>query len=569
VGWATNIVAGPANESGQAVNFLVTNGRGNLFTSGGQPRVAPDGTLTYTPAPGASGSTTVTVHLKDDGGTADGGDDTSLTRTFTITIQSVNDPPSFTAGADQTVAEDSGAQTVAAWATGISPGPADESAQTVSFVVTNDNASLFGTQPAVASDGTLTFAPAPGASGSAVVTVRARDNGGGNDTSPPQTFTITVTGVNDTPVASPDNVTVAEDDPVGVTFDVLANDTDGDPGDTLSLSSYDGSSIASGTLTHNGAGSFTYVPNPSFAGTETFSYVVSDTSAATATGTVTITVTNVPNSPVAGDDAYVVQMDTPLSIVAPGVLANDGDQDGDTLTVQTSPVSGPANGGVVLATDGSFTYTPVGGFTGTDSFTYRVDDGTGRTADAVVTITVTSGAVTTSTLYLQPSGPSANVWDMLASQAPAALPLADFDGDGKPGLTIKGSSGSELETNGARFQTWTSTAAAPLVLNGPVTLDLWSSIGSFAARPPATLYVYLYDCTAGGASCTTIAANIAYHDPWNTSLVDWSRHVITIGAVNRTIPAGNELRVKLLVRPSDLWVMMSAGYPSALVVTLG
>lgn len=569
VGWARSIEAGPENESRQALSFVVTNGRRALFASGGQPRIAPDGTLTYTPAPDVSGSTSVTVHLKDDGGTADGGDDTSPARTFTITIEPVNDPPSFSAGADQTVPEDSGAKTVASWATDISPGPADESGQSVSFVVTSDNAALFGTQPAIASNGTLTYAPAPNASGSATVTVRAQDSGGGTATSAPQTFTITVTPVNDPPVASADGVTVVEDNPAGITFAVLANDTDADSGDTLSLSSYDGSTIANGTLTHNGGGSFTYVPDSAFAGTETFTYVVSDPSGATAVGTVTITVTDVPNSPIAGGDAYLTQVDTPLGVAAPGVLANDGDQDGDTLTVQTTPVSGPANGGVLLSTDGSFTYSPGGGFTGTDSFTYRVDDGTGRTADAVVTITVTSGAVTTSTLYFQPSGPSADVWDMLTSLAPAAPQLADFDGDGKPGLTIKASDGSETETNGARYQTWTATAASPLVLDGPVTLELWSSMGTFAAQKPATLYSYLYDCTAGGASCTLVASNIAFHDPWNTSLVDWTNRVVTIGAVNRTIPAGNELRVKLLIRPSDLWMTMSAGYPSALVVTLG
>ena len=76
-------------------------------------------------------------------------------------MTSVNDAPSFTAGASQTVAEDAGLRTVPAWATGISAGPADESGQTLSFVVTNDNNALFSVQPAVAADGTLTFRRRP------------------------------------------------------------------------------------------------------------------------------------------------------------------------------------------------------------------------------------------------------------------------------------------------------------------------------------------------------------------------------------------------------------------------
>ena len=102
----------------------------------------------------------------------------------------------------------------------------------------------------------------------------------------------------------------------------------------------------------------------------------------------------------------------------PAMLANDGDQDGDAITLQTTPVSGPANGTVALASDGSFTYTPNSGFNGTDSFVYRIADATGRTADGTVTITVTSGPALPSTLYFQPTGPTSDIWAMTA--APAA-----------------------------------------------------------------------------------------------------------------------------------------------------
>jgi large repetitive protein len=193
-GWATGVSPGPANEGSQSVTFTAVADNVGLFAV--QPAVAPNGKLTYTPAPDANGVATVTVIAHDDGGTANGGVDDSPPRTFTITVAAVNDAPSFSAGADQTAISILGAQTVPGWATAIGAGPADESAQSVSFAVTNDNSGLFAVQPAVAPDGTLTYTPQALALGSAIVTVRALDNGGtasgGVDTSPPQTFTITI-----------------------------------------------------------------------------------------------------------------------------------------------------------------------------------------------------------------------------------------------------------------------------------------------------------------------------------------------------------------------------------------
>ena len=99
--FATNISAGPPNESGQALTFTVTSDDDSLFSA--QPDIdETTGDLTYTPNGNASGTATVSVELKDDGGTANGGDDTSDTKTFTITVNPVNDAPSFTKGADPT-----------------------------------------------------------------------------------------------------------------------------------------------------------------------------------------------------------------------------------------------------------------------------------------------------------------------------------------------------------------------------------------------------------------------------------------------------------------------------------
>src|SRR6185436_10917587 len=141
------------------------------------------------------GTATITLRLDDNGGTANGGADQSATQTFTITLTNVNDAPSFAVGANQTVLEDAGPQTVAGWATSLSPG-ANEAGQVLSFEITNnDSPAMFAAGPAVnGSTGTLTYTPAPNAVGTATITLRITDDGGtangGVSVSPTQQFTI-------------------------------------------------------------------------------------------------------------------------------------------------------------------------------------------------------------------------------------------------------------------------------------------------------------------------------------------------------------------------------------------
>ncbi|MCA1684019.1 MAG: tandem-95 repeat protein, partial [Actinobacteria bacterium] len=92
------------------------------------------------------------------------------------------------------------------------------------------------------------------------------------------------------------------------------------------------------------------------------------------------------NAPVAVDDVYATPAGTPLIVAAPGVLGNDTDAEGETLTAGSA--SDPPNGSVTLAADGSFVYTPDAGFSGSDRFTYIASDGDGGTDVAIVTIAV-------------------------------------------------------------------------------------------------------------------------------------------------------------------------------------
>ena len=153
------------------------------------------GTFVFTPAPDFNGSSSFTYRVTDTGdpvGTP-GNVLSSDIKTITVTVNAVNDAPSFLVGANQSVNEDAPAQSVAKFATGINAGAPDESAQTLTFDVTNDNAALFAVAPAIATDGTLTYTLATNVTGSATVSVTLNDNGGGANASGARTFAITVT----------------------------------------------------------------------------------------------------------------------------------------------------------------------------------------------------------------------------------------------------------------------------------------------------------------------------------------------------------------------------------------
>ncbi len=281
--WATSI---SAPEQGQVVTFMVTgNTNTALFSAGPAVSVSgSNGNLTYTPATNANGSATITIVAKDDGGTQNGGVDTSAPLTFTITVNPVNDPPSFTKGPNQSVVEDAGPQSVSGWATAISAGPG-ESGQTVTFTVTNDNNTLFSAQPAVASNGTLTYTPAADANGSATVSVTAMDDGGvlngGVNQSAAQTFTITVTPAADAPVAG--NLTVTTGEEESVSFVLPGSDPDGDAV-TFTVTQPPTNGSLGGT-----APNLTFTPETYFTGTVQLGFTVSN-SGGSAAGTVTIVV---------------------------------------------------------------------------------------------------------------------------------------------------------------------------------------------------------------------------------------------------------------------------------------
>ena len=199
------------------------------------------------------------------------------------------------------------------------------------------------------------------------------------------TGTVTINVTNAAPVVGNDAYSVQEGNTLTIAAPgLLANDTDPD-GDTIFVNTF--TAPTHGTLAQIVTdGSFQYVADAGFVGVDTWTYTVSD-GAGSATGTVTITVSSGNTAPLAGADAYAVKAGTVLTIDAPGVLANDTDADGDALVVTL--ITNPADHGTLsLFPDGHFIYTPTAGYIGADSFTYRISDGFGGTADGVVTLDV-------------------------------------------------------------------------------------------------------------------------------------------------------------------------------------
>ena len=234
-------------------------------------------------------------------------------------------------------------------------------------------------------DGSFDYTPDPGFNGTDSFRYTASD---GLLASNEATVSITVNAVNDPPVAADDAYAVDEDNVLNVALPgVLVNDSDPES-DPLTSAIVVASGPANGTLTLNANGSFTYTPDADFSGSDSFRYTANDGLLDSNEATVTITVNAQPDAPVANDDAYNTNEDTPLNVAAPGVLTNDTDADGDPLTATLVVASGPTDGTLTLNPDGSFDYTPDPGFNGTDSFRYTASDGLLASNEATVTITI-------------------------------------------------------------------------------------------------------------------------------------------------------------------------------------
>lgn len=243
-------------------------------------------------------------------------------------------------------------------------------------------------------------------------------NATGGDGADVGAFENQVACSNSPPDAVDDTATIVEDSGAN-TISVLANDTDANAGDTLTITAV--TQGAHGSVVNNGT-SVSYTPNPNFFGSDSFTYTIDDGHSATDTATVSVTVLNVEDPPTAVNDSATIAEDSGANAIS--VLANDSDVDGDALAV--TAVTQGAHGSV--ANNGSsVSYTPAHDFFGSDSFTYTIGDGNGGTATATVHVTVTN---VNDPPVAQPDAYSMDQDTTLTVPAPGVLANdSDVDGD--------------------------------------------------------------------------------------------------------------------------------------------
>jgi VCBS repeat-containing protein len=370
----TGVLDNDTDAEGNALTAQVvaTTTRGTLTLNA-------NGSFTYTPNANFNGTDTFTYRAND-------GESNSADTTVTITVTGENDAP--TAANDSYTVGDGNTLTTTT-TNGVLANDTDPEGNTLTAsLVTNVSSGTLNLDQ----NGTFTYTPASGFTGNVTFTYRANDGTANSNTA---TVTIDVTDANQAPVAVANTYSTNENTTLNVTQanGVLANDTDGD-GDTLTAELV--SNVSSGTLNLASNGSFTYVPANGFSGNVSFTYRANDGATTSNTVTVTISVNSSNQAPVAVANSYTTNENSALTVnQANGVLTNDTDADGDTLTAQL--VSNVSSGTLNLASNGSFTYTPASSFSGNVTFTYRAFDGT--TTSNTVTVTITVNDVPANTLF--------------------------------------------------------------------------------------------------------------------------------------------------------------------------
>jgi VCBS repeat-containing protein len=326
-----------------------------------------NGSFTYVPVANYTGPDSFTYTITDNGGLTDWA-------TVAITVAPAPDPPSASDDS-YAITEDT---TLVLFGPAVLANDTDvDGLPLTAILVTGPSHGTLTLTPS----GGFTYSPAANYSGPDTFTYKASN---GARESNVATVSLTVNGVNDAPAAVGNSYATNEDVQLVVNVPgVLGNDTDAD-GNPLTAALVTGP--AHGTLVLDADGGFRYTPAPNYNGPDSFTYQASDGTLTSGVVTVSLSVTSVNDTPVAGGDSYTATEDTPLTIAAPGLLVNDSDIEGSSLTA--AKLTNPAHGTVTVNTNGSFTYTPAANYNGPDSFTYRVSDGSLNSAAATVSITV-------------------------------------------------------------------------------------------------------------------------------------------------------------------------------------
>jgi hypothetical protein len=318
----------------------------------GDVSINSDGTLTFVPETDFTGTTAVTYTISDGYGGLD---------TATVHVTVYGAAPEINA-VDDTATIDEGTSLT------IDPTVNDDAYDAILTLISasSDVGSVY-----INSNGTLTFTPDSDFTGTSTIDYTISEGTGATDSG---TINVSVTNVNEAPVANDDSATN-----ILTSIDVLTNDSDVDE-DTLTVIS---ASSIDGSVTINSDGTLDFTPtDQNYFGTATVTYVISDGEGGTDSADLNVEIYQEQSLPVAEDDAAIVAADVPTDLT---VLGNDSDADGDDLTVI---YASSATGDVSINSDGTLLFTAETDFTGTSEVTYTISDGTGGTDSATVTVSV-------------------------------------------------------------------------------------------------------------------------------------------------------------------------------------
>ncbi|GAB0058685.1 hypothetical protein SIID45300_03039 [Candidatus Magnetaquicoccaceae bacterium FCR-1] len=374
---------------------------------------AATGAYTYMPYSNASGTDSFTFKVND--GTTD-----SNTATITITITPVNDAPVSSNGTLSVNKNKSGSGTLSA-------SDVDNTSLTYTLVTTGSKGTATITNAAT---GAFTYTPNTGETGTDSFTFKAND---GTDDSNVATVTITINESEDMPIANSGTLNATEET---IASGILTgSDANGDP---LTYAVVANGTKGTAVVTNAATGAYTYTPKADVNGSDSFTFKVNDGKLDSNPATITVTIQAINDAPVAQNGTLATNEDT----AATGTLLTT-DVDGDALTYSIVANGTKGTATITNATTGAYSYTPMADANGTDSFTFKINDGKldSNTATISVTINPVNDVPVAQDMTITTHEDTTTTGDLLAS---------DVDGDALTyTITSNGTKGTATITDAA------------------------------------------------------------------------------------------------------------------------
>jgi hypothetical protein len=480
--------AGSLTLAGSSSNTTLVPNANISFNGSGANR-----TVTVTPAANQNGMATITITVTDaDSGTA--------SDTFTLTVNAVNDPPTISDIANQTVNED-----MATGALSFTVGDMETAAGSLTLSGSSSNTTLVPNANIVfnvsGASRTVTVTPAANQSGTATITVTVSDANSGTAS---DTFMLTVNAVNDPPtITDIANQTINEDGNTG-TLSFTVSDAETAAGSlTLSGSSSNTTLVPNANISFNGSGAnrtVTVTPAANQSGTATITVTVTDANSVTASDTFTLTVNAVNDLPTISDIAnQTTSENTPTGALSFTVGDLETPVANLTLTGSSSNTTLVPNANISFNGSGAnrtVTITPAANQNGTATITVTVTDGNSGTASDTFVLTVTS-----------------------VNSAPTITDIANLTINEDGSTSALAFTVGDVETPAANLTVTGSSSNIALVPNANITFNGSGANRTVMVTPAAnqsgtaTITVTVTDADKGTTSDTFLLTVNAVNDP--------------------------------------------------------